>query len=176
MIESEGSKRRAKISQLESSCCDQTTQTRLAPSTPIWGSQLSPLEPGTQCRFCQIPSLKWRMATSSLCPSKLSQTTQREPSGAAAIEGMSSWRDSWPTGDRGAGIGSGGGTKERAAPWSYQKEEGQSQKKYGSAEMFEHDSVPVAWTWGKGNKPGFRLQAGTPKTRGRQNEWYPILA
>src|SRR5258707_275504 len=50
-----GSKRRAYKSQLPFTCCDQTTQGRLAESTATCGSQLSPLEPGTHWSAPHFP-------------------------------------------------------------------------------------------------------------------------
>src|SRR5260370_41870697 len=59
--------------------------------------KLSPLVPGPHCRLPHLPSLKWRMTTSSRSPTKLSHATQAVPSGAAAMEGQSSCRNWWPT-------------------------------------------------------------------------------
>src|SRR5258706_10484501 len=85
------------MSTLLPACCDQTTQTRFDESTPTCGMKLSPLVPGTHCKLPHLPSLKWRMTTSSRSPTKLSQATQAEPSGADAIAGQSSCRNWWPT-------------------------------------------------------------------------------
>ncbi len=101
--------------------------------------------------------------------------TQREPSGAAAIEGMSSWRDSWPTEIVVPASDPAEGPGREALPGFTKRRRGSPRRS-----MVRRRCLNTILFQSPDVREGYQTRLGAPsrhaEEEGQQNEWYQILA